>query len=81
MAGSSCIACLAHLAILCEAVCRTDPASRSEIYKSCDSALQRLGVLTSQLCFDEHSYLDLLLGVCPSLCYFAMVMIQTGDLG
>ena len=77
--GSSCIACLAHLAILYEVVCRTDPAPRSEMYKPCDSALQSLGELTSELCFDEYSYLDLLLGVRPSLSYFATVMIQTGN--
>jgi hypothetical protein len=63
--GSSCIACLAHLAILYEVVSRMDPASRSETHKLCDSALQNLGALTSELSFDEHSYLDLLLGVRP----------------
>jgi len=65
--GNSCIACLAHLIVLYDVVCRTDPTARSETHKLCDSALQRLGVLTSELHFDEHSYLDLLLGARPSL--------------
>ena len=77
--GSNCIACLAHLAILHEGVCRADFASTSAMYKPCDSALQSLGELTSELCFDEYSYLDLLLGVRPSLFYFTMAMIKTGD--
>jgi len=62
--SSSCITCLAHLAILYEAVCRTDPVAE-EMYSLCDLALQRLGVLTSELQLDEYTYLDLLLGVCP----------------
>jgi hypothetical protein len=77
--GSSCIACLAHLAILYEAVCRTDPVGSSELRNLCDSALERLGRLTSELRFDEYTYLDLLLGVRPSLFCFPMSMAQTGD--
>ena len=71
--GSSCIACLAHLAILYEVVGRTDPVARPEMYNLCDSALQRLGTLTSELRFDEYTYLDLLLGVRPSSRCFPMV--------
>jgi len=59
--SSSCIACLAH-AILYEVVCRTDPVA-GEIYVLCDLALERLGMLTSELQLDEYTYLDLLLGV------------------
>jgi hypothetical protein len=66
--GGSCVPCLAHLAILYEAVCQTDPASRFELYNLCDSALQRLGTLTSELHLDEYTHLDLLLGVRPFLC-------------
>ena len=77
--SSSCIACLAHLAILCEAVYRTDPVRNFELRNLCDSALERLGVLTSELDFDEYTYLDLLLGVRPSLCCFPMSMTQMGD--
>ena len=36
-----------------------------EMYNLCDSALQRLGKLTLDLHFEEYTYLDLLLGVCP----------------
>jgi len=63
--GSSCIACLAHLAVLYESVGRIDPVAR-EVYDLCDSALQRLGKLTADLRFDEYTYLDLLLRVCLS---------------
>jgi hypothetical protein len=77
--GSSCIACLAHLAIFYEVVCRTDPVGRSELYNLCDSALQRLGTLTSELRFDEYTYFDLLLGVRPFLRCFPVAMTKTGD--
>jgi hypothetical protein len=76
--GSSCVACLAHLAILYESVCRTDPASGFELYNLCDSALQRLGALTSELHLDEYTHLDLLLGVRLFLRCFTMAMAQTG---
>lgn len=62
MINSSCIACLAHLAVLYEVVCRADPVAR-EICDLCDLALERLGILTSKLYFNEYTYLDLLLGV------------------
>ena len=71
--NSICIACLAHLAILYEAVCRTDLNDR-EACALCDSALQRLGMLTSEFYLDEYTYLDLLLGVRRFLrCFLAMV--------
>jgi len=60
--SSSCIACLAHLAILYEVVCRTDPVA-GEMYVLCDLALERLGMLMSELQLDKYTYLDLLLGV------------------
>ncbi|KAF9643913.1 hypothetical protein BDM02DRAFT_3132089 [Thelephora ganbajun] len=60
--GSSCITCLAHLAILYEVISRVDPVAKVEMDNRCDSALQRLGTLTSELHFDEYTYLDLLLG-------------------
>ena len=74
---SSCIACLSHLAILYDFVCRMDPAAGSEMYELCDSALQRLGMITSEHHFDEYTYLDLLLGVRWSLC-FSMLMTEMG---
>jgi hypothetical protein len=67
---SICIACLAHLAILYEVACRVDPVAESKLYDLCDSALRRLGTLTSEVHFDEYTRLDLLLGVRPSLCSF-----------
>ena len=79
MLGSSCIACLAHLAILYEIVGRTGPIAQPEMYNLCDSALQKLGTLTSELRFDEYTYLDLLLGVRLSLRCFQTVMTQMGD--
>lgn len=76
--SSSCITCLAHLAILYEVVCQTDPVA-GEMYKLCDSALQRLGMQTYELQMEEYTYLDLLLGVRLSLHYFQVVVTQTGD--
>ena len=76
--SSSCIACLAHLAILYEVVCRTDPVAGG-LYVLCDSALERLGMLTSELQLDEYTYLDLLLGVRPSLRWFPTTVAQTRD--
>ena len=78
--SSSCIACLAHLAILCEVVCQTDRVAEFEMHNLCDSALQRLGTVTSELRLDEYTYLDLLLGVRPSLCRLLTVVTQTGGL-
>ena len=66
MIGSSCIACLAHLAILSEAACRMNSAVEFERYEPCDWALKSLGEITSELCFEEYTYLDLLIGVRPS---------------
>ena len=76
MIGSCCIACLAHLAILYEVVCRIDPVSGSNSYALCDSALERLGMLTSELHLDEYTHLDLLLGVRLSLSYFPVTAAQ-----
>ena len=73
--SSSCIACLAYLAILCEVVCRTTPVA-GEMYDLCDSALRRLGMLTSELYLEEYTYLDLLLGVRPLPYRSPMVVTQ-----
>ena len=70
--GSSCITCLAHLAILCEVFSRRNPVARG-MYDLCDSALQRLGMQTYELQLEEYTYLDLLLGVRPSFHYFPTV--------
>jgi hypothetical protein len=63
MVSSSCIACLAHLAVLYEDVGRVDPSAKAEVVEFCDSALQRLGTLSSALQCDEYTSLDLLLGM------------------
>jgi len=65
--SSSCIACLAHLAVLYEVVARMDPFAEVKMYNLCDSALRRLGMRQSNPRFDEYTYLDLLLGVRLSL--------------
>jgi hypothetical protein len=67
--SSSCIASLSHLAVLYEVTGQTDPAAKAQMDHSCDLSLQRLGELTSELQPDEYSYLDLLLGVCLTLCH------------
>ena len=59
--SDSCIACLAHLAVLYEIISRNDPSAKVD--GLCDSALRRFGTLTSELHLDEYTYLDLLLGV------------------
>ena len=61
--SASCIASLTHLAFLYEAISRNDPTVEAKMNSLCDSALRRLGTLTSELRFDEYTYLDLLLGV------------------
>jgi len=78
--SSSCITCLAHLAVLCEVICRTDPVARVETHSLCDSALERLGMLTYELKIDEYTYLDLPLEVRPSLCRLSTAAAQTRDL-
>ena len=70
MISGSCVACLTQLAILYEAIARMDPVAEVEMFNLCDSALQRLGMLTSELHFDEYTSLDLLLGVCLSFILF-----------
>ena len=72
MLSCCCISCLAHLAVLYEAVNRTGP--QVEMYNLCDSALQRLGTLTSELDPDEYTHLDLLLGVRPYSHRFPITM-------
>ena len=61
--SSSCIACLAHLAVLYKVISRNDPFAEVKMDSLCDSTLQKLGTLTSELHLDEYTYLDLLLGV------------------
>jgi hypothetical protein len=76
---SSCIACLAHLAILYEVVCRINLVAGFKLYNSCDLSLRRLGRLTLELRVEEYTHLDLLLGVRLSLSRFQVAVVQTGD--
>ena len=52
---SSCVCCLAHLAVLCKALGQPETLW--------DSALERLGELTGDMSMEEFTRLDLLLGV------------------
>ena len=60
---SSCVGCLAHLAVLCDLVGRSEPNSKPQMDAVCDSSLGRLGRLTQEISFDEYTYFDLLLMV------------------
>ena len=77
--SSSCIACLAHLATLYDDIGRTDPSTKAEMDTLCDSALARLGTLSSELQFDEYTYLDLLLGVRRFTPHLVMLMVYVGN--
>lgn len=61
-----CTASLTHLALLYEIVSRNDSSVKVKMDSLCDSALRRLGTLTSELRIEEYTYLDLLLGVRPT---------------
>ena len=60
---SSCVGCLAHLAVLCDLVSRLEPDLKPRADAVCDSSLERLGCLTQEMNFNEYTYLDLLLRV------------------
>ena len=60
---SSCVGCLAHLAVLCDVTGRLEPNSKPRMDAICDSSLVRLGRLTQEMGFDEYSYFDVLLRV------------------
>ena len=65
MISSSCIACLAYLAALCELVGRTEPTASPAMNALCDVNLEKLGHLTedTRSGSEEYTHLDLLLGV------------------
>ena len=56
MIRSSCVNCLAHLAVLYEAL-------GAESESLCDSTLERLSELAGDMGTEEYTRLDLLLGV------------------
>ena len=60
---SSCVGCLAHLAVLCDLISRSEPSFRLQMDAVCDSSLERLGRLTEEMSFEEYTYFDLLLKV------------------
>lgn len=59
----SCVNCLAHLAVLCEALSKIGPTPHTELDTLCDSSLERLGELAPDMQMEEYTRLDLLLGV------------------
>lgn len=61
---SSCVNCLAHLAVLCETLGSIGPDRQIELDILCDSVLERLGELAQDMCMEEYTRLDLLLKVC-----------------
>lgn len=60
---SSCVNCLAHLAMLCEVLSKIGPTPRTELDNLCDSILEQLGELAQDMRMEEYTRLDLLLGV------------------
>lgn len=60
---NSCVCCLAHLGVLCDFVGQVEPNSKPGMDEMCDWSLDQLGVLTQGICFEEYTYLDLLLKV------------------
>ena len=61
---SSCVGCLAHLAVLCDLISHLEPNYKPRMDAVCDSSLERLGQLTQEMSFDGYTYFDLLLRVC-----------------
>ena len=61
--GTSCVNCLAHLAVLCDTLSKIEPAPQMELDVLCDSTLERLGELARDIHMEEYTHLDLLLGV------------------
>ena len=60
---SSCVNCLAHLAVLCVALGQDEAGPQAELENLCDSTLERLGELAQDMRVEEYTRLDLLLGV------------------
>ena len=60
---NSCVCCLSHLAVLCDLMGQLEPNSKPRMDDICDWSLGRLGDLTQGMCFEEYTYLDLLLRV------------------
>lgn len=63
MIRSSCVDCLAHLAVVCETLSQMGPAPQAALDILCDSTLERLSELAQDMCMEEYTRLDLLLRV------------------
>lgn len=63
MIRASCVNCLAHLAVLCEALSKNEPTPQMRPDTLRDSTLERLGALAQDMRMEEYTRLDLLLGV------------------
>ena len=61
---SSCVNCLAHLAVLCQALGDGESAPQAKLDTLCDRTLERLGELAQDMHTEEYTRLDLLLRVC-----------------
>ena len=61
---TSCVACLAHLAALCNLVCRTEPASSVSMGHLCDLTLEKLANISLEVRIEQYSHFDVLTGVC-----------------
>lgn len=64
MIRSSCIICLAHLAVLCQALGDAEPVPQTRVDTLCGSTLERLGELAQSMYMEDYTRLDLLLKVC-----------------
>ena len=60
---NSSVCCLSHLAVLCDLIGWLEPNSKPEMDAVCVWSLEQLGELTRAMCFEEYTYLDLLLRV------------------
>lgn len=58
-----CIACLGHLAALCNFISQTEPTLRGSMDSMCDLALDRLGNLSYEAHIEEFTHFDVLTGV------------------
>lgn len=63
MIRSCCINCLSHLAVLCGVLGDIDSVPRAGVEALCDSTLERLGELAEEVCMQEFTRHDVLLGV------------------
>lgn len=63
MIRGCCVNCVAHLAVLCDVLGNIEPAPQREMDALCDSSLERLGGLAQDMCAEEYTRHDVLLGV------------------